>query len=153
MSAMKKGLDYVGVGIGAAIVRNGKVLLCLRGEKAKNERGKWETPGGGLEFGETMAETLVREMKEELDINIEVVEPLGVYDHIISGEGQHWVAISFVCNIVKGEPRILEPEKCAQIGWFTLEEAKKLPLSILGSGDVETLEKKYPKRLPKFDSP
>ena len=63
---MKKGVDYIGVGVGAAIFnREGKLFLTLRGKKAKNERGKWEIPGGGVEFGETFEQALKRELKEE----------------------------------------------------------------------------------------
>ena len=50
---MRKGIDYIGVGVGAAIFnKEGKFLLTLRGREAKNERGKWEIPGGSVEFGE-----------------------------------------------------------------------------------------------------
>ena len=37
---MKKGIDYIGVGVGAAIIQNGKLLITLRSQGAKNERGK-----------------------------------------------------------------------------------------------------------------
>ena len=63
---MKKGTDYIGVGVGAAIFNEeGKLFITLRGEKAKNERGKWEIPGGGVEFGEKLEQALKREMMEE----------------------------------------------------------------------------------------
>ena len=39
-------------------------------------------------------------------------------DHILPAEGQHWVSPTFVCRIVSGTPAILEPGKCADIGWF-----------------------------------
>lgn len=146
---MKKGYDYVGVGIGSAVIRDGKVFLSLRGEKAKNERGKWETPGGGLDQWETMAQTIVREFKEEFGTEIEVVEELIAKDHIMLDEGQHWVAICFICRLIGKEPAILEPEKCAQIGWFTLDEAEKLPLTVPAQTDIKKLKKLYPKGLPK----
>ena len=62
---MKRGIDYIGVGVGAIIVDNrGRLFLARRGIKAKNERGLWEFPGGSVEFGETMAAALRREMRE-----------------------------------------------------------------------------------------
>ncbi|HSX09141.1 MAG TPA: NUDIX domain-containing protein [Candidatus Saccharimonadales bacterium] len=142
---MKKGVDYIGVGVGAAIIDDtGKILITKRGKKAKNERGKWEIPGGGVEFNETFETALKREIKEELDVEIEILELLGIYDHIIPEERQHWVAPTYICKLVKGIPKILEPEKCDEIGWFTLEEAEKLSLSLITKHDIELLRKRFP---------
>ena len=55
----------------AIIINNGKVLIAQRAEKQKLA-GKWEFPGGKIEFGETPEECRKREIKEELGINIEV---------------------------------------------------------------------------------
>ncbi|MBI3342953.1 NUDIX domain-containing protein, partial [Candidatus Gottesmanbacteria bacterium] len=56
---MQRGIDYIGVGVGAAIFnRERKLFLTLRGKKAKNERGTWEIPGGSVEFGETLENAL-----------------------------------------------------------------------------------------------
>jgi 8-oxo-dGTP diphosphatase len=140
---MKKGKDYIGVGAGALIFNDeGLLLLSLRGKKAKNERGKWEIPGGGVEFGETIEEALKREIKEELDIEIEVTEMLQLCNHIIPDEKQHWVSPTYICKIVSGEPKILEPEKCDRIGWFSIEEAERLPLSIVTKQDIAILKKR-----------
>jgi mutator protein MutT len=144
MILMKRGIDYIGVGVGAAIFnKEGKLLVTLRGEKAKNERGKWEIPGGSVEFGETFEQAIKREIKEELGIEIEVLELLGICDHIIPDEHQHWVSPTYICKITKGVPKIHEPEKCAAVGWFTSEEAEKLPLSIVTNYDISLLKKKY----------
>jgi 8-oxo-dGTP diphosphatase len=142
---MQKGVDYIGVGVGAAIFnKEGKLLISQRGEKAKNERGKWEIPGGSVEFGETFEQALKREVQEEIGVEIEVIKLLGICDHIIPDEKQHWVAPTYICKITKGEPTILEPEKCAQIGWFSIEEADKLPLSIVTKYDISVIKKAYP---------
>ncbi len=122
MQSGRRGIDYIGVGVGAVILnQRNEVFLARRGEKARNERGLWECPGGSVEFGETLAAALRREMREEYGIEIEVCELLDVVDHILPDEGQHWVSPSFVCRITAGEPSILEPEKCSQIGWFALD--------------------------------
>ncbi|HEX2980404.1 MAG TPA: NUDIX domain-containing protein, partial [Anaerolineaceae bacterium] len=73
MSGMKRGIDYIGVGV-CAIIRDGHghVFLARRGPLAKNERGLWEFPGGSVEFGETLAVALQREMREEYGIEIRV---------------------------------------------------------------------------------
>jgi 8-oxo-dGTP diphosphatase len=119
---MRRGVDYIGVGVGAIIVNDdGHVFLARRGEKARNERGLWEFPGGSVEFGETLRDALIREIREEFGITIAVGPMLTVTDHILPAEGQHWVSPSFVCRVVQDEPVIMEPEKCAEIGWFALD--------------------------------
>jgi ADP-ribose pyrophosphatase YjhB (NUDIX family) len=113
----RRGVDYIGVGVGALIVdEQGRLFLARRGPKAKNESG-WE-PGGS--FGE-MASAW-REMAEEYGIEIAVGELLDVVDHILPQEGQHWVSPTFLCRLTAGQPAIREPGKCAEIGWFAPRE-------------------------------
>ena len=142
---MKRGTDYIGVGVGAVIVnKEGKILLTLRGKQAQNQVGKWECPGGAVEFNETLKDTILREVKEELDIEIEIIELLGIADDILPFEKQHWVAPSFLCKIKKGTPKNLEPHKCEKIEWFTLNEARKLDLSIATQQTIRFLLQKHP---------
>lgn len=143
---VKVGKDVIGVGAGALILNaEGKMLLAQRGPKAKNERGKWEIPGGAIEFGETVAAGLVREIKEELGIEIEVGELLELCDHVIVDEQQHWVSPTYFCTIKAGTPTIKEPEKCAAIGWFSLAEAERMPLSLVTQADVQVLRQRQMK--------
>lgn len=117
---MKRGVDYIGVGVGAIIVDDrGRLFLARRGPKATNERGLWEFPGGSVELGERLPDALKREIREEYGIEIDVGELLDVADHILPDEGQHWVSPTFICRIAAGEPVIREPEKCSDIGWFS----------------------------------
>lgn len=142
---MNRGIDYIGVGVGAAIFnKEGKIFITKRGREAKNERGKWEIPGGSVEFGETFQQAIKREIKEEHGIEIEIIELLGICDHIIPDEHQHWVSPTYISKIKKGTPKIKEPHKCEEIGWFTIEEAEKLPLSIVTKYDISLLKKRYP---------
>jgi 8-oxo-dGTP diphosphatase len=121
---VRRGIDYIGVGVGAVIVNEqGRLFLARRGPQAKNERGLWEFPGGSVEFGETLAEALKREMREEYGVEIAVGDLLDVVDHILPDEGQHWVSPTYVCTIVSGQPSIREAGKCTEIGWFAPGEA------------------------------
>ena len=120
---MQRGIDYIGVGVGAVIVDNrGRLFLARRGPLAKNERGLWEFPGGAVEFGERLGDALRREIHEEYGIEIAVGELLDVADHILPAEGQHWVSPSYLCRVVSGTPGICEPGKCSAIGWFAPAE-------------------------------
>jgi 8-oxo-dGTP diphosphatase len=134
---LKRGIDYIGVGVGALCVDSlGQIFLTQRGPLAKNERGMWEFPGGSVEFGETLADALKREMLEEYGIEIEVGDLLDVFDHILPAEGQHWVSPTYICRILAGEPTILEQGKCSQIGWFHLDEIPE-PLTTITRHNLE----------------
>lgn len=119
----ERGKDYIGVGGGVLILNDKKeILLIKRAGKVRNEAGWWSKPGGCVEFGERVTETMKREIKEELDIDIEILGYLPHTDHIIKEENQHWVAFNFVAKIVSGEPKNMEPEKCDEIKWFGFDE-------------------------------
>ena len=138
---MKRGIDYIGVGVGAIIINPvGQLFLARRGPFANNERGMWEFPGGSVEFGETLAEALKREMREEFGIDIRVGELLDVVDHILVNEKQHWVSPTYLCEIIFGKPQIKEPEKCSQIGWF-FPDATPDDLSMITSQNLEHYRK------------
>ena len=140
---MKKGVDFIGVGVGAVIVdQQGKVFLAKRGREARNEIGKWEFPGGSVEFGETLEQALVREVVEEYGFTIEVQELLDVVDHLIPAENQHWVSPTFICRVKSGTPRIREPHKCDEIGWFTLDQIPVDQLTIASRKSLESLRRK-----------
>jgi mutator protein MutT len=120
---MQPGIDYIGVGVGGIIVDDeGRLFLARRGPQAANERGLWEFPGGSVEFGERCVDALRREIQEEYGVEIEVGSLLDVTDHLLPEEGQHWLSPSYVCRIVSGDPTIREPDRCSEIGWFTLDE-------------------------------
>ncbi len=135
---MRKGIDYIGVGAGAVIIDDkGRLFLAKRGENARNEKHKWEFPGGAVEFGERLADALIREIREEYGFQISVERLLDVVDHIIPQERQHWVSPTFLCRIVSGTASILEPHKCEEIGWF-LPEA--IPLNELTIASRESFQ-------------
>lgn len=133
---MQAGRDYVGVGVGAIVFgADGRVFLAQRGPLAKNECGCWEFPGGGVDFGERLEQTIRREFREEYGMEIAVERLLHVADHILPEEGQHWVSPTFIARHVGGEPQIREPGKCSAIGWFALDALPE-PLSQVTAEDV-----------------
>jgi ADP-ribose pyrophosphatase YjhB (NUDIX family) len=57
---MMKGIDYIGVGVGAVILnKRGEIFLAMRGKEARNEQYKWEFPGGSVEFGENLEDAVI----------------------------------------------------------------------------------------------
>lgn len=120
---MKIGKDYIGVGVGAFILNeNNELLLQKRAVPA--EKDHWCIPGGRLEMFEKLEDAVIRETKEETDLDIEIVKLMGICDHIIENEKAHWVATSYLCKIKNGTPKIMEPDKASDLKWFALD---KLP--------------------------
>ncbi|MDF5707083.1 MAG: NUDIX domain-containing protein [Nostoc sp. S4] len=140
------GYDYIGVGVGAMLFNNkGEVFLAQRGEKARNERGFWEFPGGEVTFGEKLTNAIHREFLEEYGIEIEVLELLSVADHLLNQENQHWVSVTFIARHISGNSKILESEKCSDIGWFLLSSLPE-PLSSISKKNLYSYREKYGQR-------
>lgn len=117
---MEIGKDYIGVGVGAFILdENNKLLLQKRAVPA--EKGYWCIPGGRLEMFEKLEHAVIREVKEETDLNVEIIRLMGICDHIIKEENAHWVSASYLCKIVDGEAKIMEPDKASDMAWFELD--------------------------------
>lgn len=138
---MKPGNDYVGVAVGAVILdETGKYLIAKRGAKAKNERGKWEFVGGQIEYMEEMEAAIKREVKEELNIEVEIIGKLGTFNHLLPEEGQHWVSTTFVTKFIGGELKIMEPEKCTGLKWVEFDDLESYDLSVVTKLGVDLLK-------------
>jgi len=93
------------VGVGAVIVAEGKVLIVKR--KYDPLAGQWSLPGGGVELGETLEDSIRREMLEETGLEIEVGPVIEVFDRITRDEqGEvryHFVLVDYLCWPIGGE--------------------------------------------------
>ena len=126
MKRLKPGKDYIGVGGGVLIFNEKKeILLMKRGKKSKNNVGYWAKPGGSIEFGETAVAMIKREIKEEINIELDIWGELPHTDHIIKKEDQCWMAINFLANYKKGKIKNMEPDKCDELRWFSLNKLPK----------------------------
>ncbi|KGM96191.1 DNA mismatch repair protein MutT [Clostridium novyi A str. 4552] len=116
---MIQGKDYIGVGVGAVIKNNrGEVLLLLRNKEP--EKGCWSIPGGKVEMFENIEDAIKREVKEEVDVDVEIIKLLTVTNHIISKEKTHWVAPTFLVKIINGQVKNVEPQKHQDLKWFSI---------------------------------
>ncbi len=105
------------VGAGVVIIRDGMILLAKR--KGSHGEGMWGSMGGHVEFGESPMETIKREAKEELGIEIGNVKFATCMNMI--REGKHYIDISFIAELISGEPKIQEPGKIETIAWYPLD--------------------------------
>ncbi|MDE3150304.1 MAG: NUDIX hydrolase [Acidobacteriota bacterium] len=91
------------VGVGAVVVQHGRVLLVRRASEPL--KGQWSLPGGMLELGESLADGVIREVKEETGLVVEVLELIEVLDRIHREGGRvryHYVIADYLCRVVGG---------------------------------------------------
>lgn len=109
------------VGVGAVILDEAnKVLLVLR--KKAPEAGCWSLPGGKVDYMETIENAIMREIKEELGVEIEITQLVCVTNHIIQSEDVHYVAPTFTARITNGEVQNREPDALEDVQWFSINE-------------------------------
>ncbi len=120
---MKKGVDYTGVAI-VYICHDGhgNFVLNKRSINCRDEHGRWDCGGGGLEFGDTVENTLKKEIKEEFCTEVLGHEFLGYRDVHRENDGvnTHWVALDFKVLVNKEKVKNGEPHKFDEIGWFSI---------------------------------
>ncbi|WP_017603548.1 (deoxy)nucleoside triphosphate pyrophosphohydrolase [Nocardiopsis alkaliphila] len=116
--------------VGAAIVRDGRVLAAQRAEPAAL-RGLWEFPGGKIDPGESPAQALVRECREELGITIRAGAPVGDDVPLAPFTGGTSVRPAVLrllrAELLAGEPRPLEHLALAWVDPDGLQSLDWLP--------------------------
>ena len=108
--------------VGAAIVKDGKVLCAQRGEN-KSLANYWEFPGGKIEPHETPRQALHREIEEELLCEVEVADEVCTSTHVYDFGTVELT--TFVCHLIDGTPHITEhqafrwlaPTKMPELEW------------------------------------
>jgi len=103
---------------------NGAIFMAKRGANARDEQGTWDIGGGGLDWGLTAEENVIKEIEEEYAVTPKKVEFLGyrdVFRRLSDGTSTHWLALDFAALVARDEVKINEPDKFDDSGWFTLE--------------------------------
>lgn len=105
----------------------GRVLLIL-----KTDNNRWALPGGGHEVGESIADTVVREVKEETGFDVEVEAITGTYTdpgHVMAyddGEVRQQFSIAFRARLIGGEARTSSESR--EVRWLSAVEIAKLDM-------------------------
>ena len=117
----------------ALICEGGRWLVQCR-PAGKHLAGTWEFPGGKVSEGEDPEGALLRELREELDVGVAIVEPLPVVRH--DYPARRVVLHPYRCRITQGEPRPMDGQT---IRWVTPEELSTLPTPQANQPLVEAL--------------
>jgi 8-oxo-dGTP diphosphatase len=102
------------------LIHDNKILL-MRRKNTGYEDGNYGVPSGHLEDGESLKYGMVREAKEEIDIDIDMNDIELVH---IMHRREHDIRIDFFFKVKKytGTPRNAEPDKCDDLQWFPLDD-------------------------------
>lgn len=95
----------LGVAVKALVVDDaGRILLIRRADNAGTDPGRWDLPGGKIDYGESLTDALVREAREETGLTVNVGQPIHT-GHFI--KEPFWVTcITFECRVEAGEIRL-----------------------------------------------
>jgi ADP-ribose pyrophosphatase len=121
--------DHPRVGVGAVVLREGRILLVRRG--VEPARGLWAIPGGGLQLGETLQEGAEREILEETGIVIRAGEPVFACDSLQRDEeGRlrfHYVIVDMSADYVNGD--VKGADDALEARWVAPAEIRELAVT------------------------
>lgn len=115
--------DRPKIGIGVLVIKNHTILLGKR--KNSHGQGAWATPGGHLEYGETLEECSKRELQEETNLRAESIKKLWFTNDMHIQENKHYITIFMLVDKFSGELINREPEKCEYWQWFDFANLPK----------------------------
>ena len=128
------------VGVGALIIRGDRIVLVERGKRP--QKGKWSLPGGALETGETLAEGLSREVREETGLDVKPVRLVEVFERIVRDRRgrveYHYVLLDYLCRVRAGRLRASDDSSDAR--WVPRTE---IPRYQLTEGTLEVIERAF----------
>lgn len=127
------------VGVGAVIVKDGRVLLVQRATEPA--LGRWSIPGGLIEVGEALAEAVVREVREETGLEVEPVELIELLDRIHRDGDRiryHYVIADYLCRVVGGS--LKAASDAAAVRWVERAEWNSHSALVLDPITVRVIE-------------
>ena len=113
------------VGVGGVVFDGDQVILVRRGSPPSY--GAWSLPGGAVEVGETLEEAIVREVAEEIGLEVTAEEVVAVLERIFldpAGKVQyHYVLVDFLCRSTGGSLRpSSDALSCARVSLQSLAD-------------------------------
>jgi 8-oxo-dGTP pyrophosphatase MutT (NUDIX family) len=109
------------------IIKDGKLLMSLRNDPHnKRYHNKWEFPGGGIDFKEDIRDCLVREVKEEVGYDVEIIKQFD-YIHnfsrvLSSGFGYTAFLVPYLCKITGGDG-VWDDNETSAVGFYDIDKA------------------------------
>ena len=122
--------QYVIAGV-PVIIQNSKKEILL-GKRANNQifyPSMWGLPGGMIEYGEPIEDTVKREVREEMGVEVRIIKRAkGIYEHFPNKDCNfHMIDIPYYAKIIKGIPK--PEDETSKVRWFKPSELEKMKLA------------------------
>lgn len=131
------------LGVGALIFDRDRILMAQRGKEPL--KGMWSLPGGALETGETLAQAVCREVREETGLEVEAVGLFEIFERIMrDADGHpeyHYVLADYVCRITGGN--LCAGDDVCRVEWVKRRDLGKLDIT---EGTLAVIEKAFHNR-------
>ena len=131
------------IGVGALILDRDRILMAQRGKEPL--KGWWSLPGGLLELGESLADGIRREVREETGLEIRPLGILEVFERIMRDAGgapeYHYVLIDYMCRVAGGTPRA--GDDVCRVEWVRRRDLPQLQIT---EGTLAAIEKAFRER-------
>ncbi|MDO8658130.1 MAG: NUDIX domain-containing protein [Candidatus Levybacteria bacterium] len=105
---------------------NKEILFTERSLSDDFLPGYWELPGGGIDYGETPQEALIREIKEECGLGIEIIKPIAANSYFIKDIQR--IEITFLCKAINSTKIKLSHEH-SNYKWLKITEVNKIKVT------------------------
>ena len=109
------------------IIKNGsgEILIVKRHPKSKTDPEMWELPGGKVERGEFFADALVREIKEETNLDVEI----GDFCEAVQNDYSHKRTVQLMMYLINVEGEVKISDEHTEFMWASIEKMKTLEIS------------------------
>ena len=111
--------NNVRIRVAGILLNDNKLLLIAH---KKNGKVYWLLPGGGVCFGEPLAQALIRELKEELNIVIKIDKLALIFDSISPEMERHILNVCFYINYVDGEYKLADEDRLYDFNFFDINQ-------------------------------
>lgn len=129
------------IGVGAVVFKGDDILVIKRGKEPF--KGQWSIPGGALENGERLTDAVIREVREEAGLEIEILGLLDVFEALPAETGfpTHTLLIDYVAEWVSGAP--VAGDDAAEAEFVSKNEAlARLSWDVTRRAIVEAVKKR-----------
>ena len=114
-----------------------------RSKNCRDEQGRWDNGAGALEHGDSVEQTVRREVKEEYGADVQELIFTGYLDvhrKLAGGRSTHWICIMHAAKVDPKQVKNNEPYKMDEIGWFDIRHLPK-PLHSQSMNGIRAAQK------------